>query len=77
MFEETSELVEVTVLPAEGNIQVGRMNTVKKDGEVISKKIHYTLYSPEMKDQFITDIEAPANGGTPGMAAPYIQAVGW
>jgi len=77
MFEETSKIAEITVLPQEGNIQVAYDKQVTKDGEVISKKLHYELYSAEKRDQFTSDIENPANGGAPGMAAPYIVAVGW
>ena len=77
MFEETSKIAEITVLPQEWSIQVAYNKQVTKDGEVISKKLHYELYSVEKRDQFTTDIENPDNGGAPGMAAPYIAAVGW
>lgn len=70
-------ILEIIPLSEEGNIQVAYDRQTIEDGNVSSRKLHYELYSAEKRDQFIADIENPGNGGTPGMAAPYITAVGW
>jgi hypothetical protein len=77
MTNEKTEVIEITPLPEEGNIQVAYDRQVLEGEQVISRKLHYELYSMGKKDQFIADIENPDNGGTPGKAAPYIAAVGW
>jgi len=74
---EEKVLANVEVCVKESAIQVKWVNRILRDREVISQVPHRCAYSQDQKDQFVTDIENPGNGGTPGMAAPYIAAVGW
>jgi hypothetical protein len=77
MYKELTKIVEVTILREEGNIQVGYDKQGLSDETEVWRKTHHELYSVEKKDQFIADMENPDNGGAPGVAAPYIAAVGW
>jgi len=74
---EEKILANVEVHTDASTIQVKWVNQILRDGEVISRVPHRCAYSQDQKDQFTADIENPANGGSPGMAAPYIAAVGW
>lgn len=77
VLTEEKALASVEVLTEASLIQVKWINRILRDGAIISQVPHRCAYSQEQKDQFIADIENPANGGAPGMAAPYIAAVGW
>jgi len=74
---EEKALASVEVITESSTIQAKWVNRILRDGEVISQVPHRCAYTGDQKDQFITDIENPANGGAPGMAAPYVAAVGW
>ena len=68
MFEETKTVVEFTVLPAESAMQVKWRIQVTKDGEVISSKDHYKIYTAEQKDEFLAEVEG---------AEGYVAIMGW
>jgi hypothetical protein len=68
MFEETKTVVELTQLPAENTMQVKWRIQVTKDGEVISSKDHYKLYTADQKADFLTEVEG---------AEAYIAVLGW
>ena len=65
---KNSVVKEVTTLPLEGNIQVGWLNTVEEDGEVLSSKMHYRLFGQDQSAEFAAEVEG---------AASYMTAMGW
>lgn len=67
-FVENSVVSEITSLPLENAIQVKWVNTIEKDGEVISTKHHYRLFSAEQKAEFLAEVEG---------AQAYVTAAGW
>lgn len=74
---EEKVLSNVEVCVEASAIQVKWINRILRDGQVISQLPHRAAYIQGQKEQFVADIENPANGGAPGMAAPYIEAIGW
>ena len=68
MFEETKTVVEFTVLPAESAMQVKWRIQVTKDGEVISSKDHYKIYTSDQKDELLAEVEG---------AEGYVAIMGW
>lgn len=47
MFTETITTQEIIILPLENNVQIKRRTVVKKDGDLVSTKDHYQLYSAD------------------------------
>lgn len=60
MFEETSVITEIILLPLENGAQVKWRNTVTKDGEIISVKDHYKIFGPDARDEFLAKIQESA-----------------
>ena len=68
MFEETKNIIELTHLPAENTLQVKWRIRVTKDGEEISSKDHYKLYTADQYNDFLAEVEG---------AEAYIAVLGW
>lgn len=65
---ETRTITEITSLPLENNIQVKWRYAIEKDGEVISTKDHYKLFTADQKADFLNEVE---NG------QQFVTAMGW
>ena len=65
---ESSTIIEITTLPQESAMQVKWRNTIEKDGEVVSAKDHYKLYTSDQKADFLAEVDG---------AESYITALGW
>ena len=67
-FTESSTIAEITTLPLENSIQVKWRNTIEKDGELISAKDHYRVYTSEQQAEFEAEVEG---------AAQYVNLITW
>lgn len=67
-YTETTTIAEITVLPDESTAQVRWRNTIEKDGEIISAKDHYKLFTADQKSDFLAEVEGAEN---------YLSALGW
>ena len=68
MFEETSEVIEISCFPKTSTIIVRWVDRVTKDGELFSEKDRRFGYDADQKDAFLADVE---NG------QQYVAAMGW
>lgn len=74
MFSQTTSTQEITILPLEGNVQVRKRTTVSNDGEVVSTKDHYQLYSSSDAEAVAIIQDHNAQGITDALAATAAKA---
>lgn len=46
-FTETTTIQEIVILPLESNVQIKRRTVIEKDGDFVSSKDHYQIYSSD------------------------------
>ena len=67
-FTEQRIIKQITVLPANGGINVQWANQVLKNGNVISENFERKAYTVEQKADFLAEVDG---------AAAYVTAIGW
>ena len=68
MLIERKIINQVTVLPQIGGANVQWLNQVLRDGEVISSIPHRKSYGPNMREDFINEVEG---------SDKYLAAIIW
>ena len=61
-------LNQVTLLPAQGAINVQWADQILRDGEVVTQTYHRKAYTADQRAEFEAEVEN---------AAQYVAAIGW